>query len=179
LKPTIKKKKIIVYGRPGVLRNLFNTIVEGLRIWQAREPSKNSAYEIFFAGEIFNKTHLSELENAHMVGKLSLDKYAELLNEAAIGISLMISPHPSYPPLEMASADCITITNAYECKDLSCRADNIISLDTVTPNNIAKALLDAVEMVDHNKLIFPINIKSVSTDVPAVDYNKIAVILQR
>ena len=46
-------------------------------------------------------------------GKLSLQAYGALLNQCAIGISLMLSPHPSYPPLEMAHSGILTITNSF------------------------------------------------------------------
>ena len=54
-------------------------------------------------------------------GKASLDEYADHLNRAAVGVSLMVSPHPSYPPLEMAEAGVLAITNNYGSKDLSRR----------------------------------------------------------
>ena len=52
----------------------------------------------------------------------------------------MLSPHPSYPPLEMAVAGCIAITNSYETKNLSARSSNIISLDTLSPIELSKML---------------------------------------
>ena len=38
---------------------------------------------------------------------------------SAIGISLMVSPHPSYPPLEMAHLGMLVLTNGFGAKDLS------------------------------------------------------------
>ena len=58
------------------------------------------------------------------------------------GISLMVSPHPSYPPLEMSTFGVRTITNQYENKDLSYFNENIISLRACSPDNIVKALSD-------------------------------------
>ena len=72
-----------------------------------------------FAGEYFDPARISFLKNARVAGKMSLDDYADILNRSAIGVSLMISPHPSYPPLEMANAGCLTITNGYEGKDMT------------------------------------------------------------
>ena len=48
------------------------------------------------------------------VGKLDLTEYATLLRGSAIGISLMISPHPSYPPIEMAHMGMLVLTNRFE-----------------------------------------------------------------
>jgi hypothetical protein len=71
---------------------------------------------------------------------LSLEAYARLLQETAVGVSLMISPHPSYPPLEMAHFGALTITNGFAPKDLAAWHDNIISLDHATPEALAEAL---------------------------------------
>jgi hypothetical protein len=174
LRPTVKRKKVLVYGRPGTARNLFETIVEGVRVWQGRDPDENCTYEMVFAGETIDNSILDEIENARAVGKLSLKDYARQLNEAAVGISMMISPHPSYPPLEMASAGCLTITNRYDEKDLSKRADNIVSLDVVTPGTLADALDVAVAKVKLDAITPLAIIRRTQTGVPSINYDAVA-----
>jgi len=56
----------------------------------------------------------------------------------------MVSPHPSYPPLEMAEAGIVTITNSCFGKDLGRAANNIISLERVTEDAIADAIATAI-----------------------------------
>lgn len=163
-----KKKTIIVYGRPSVHRNCFYIIVEGLRIWQRRNPSLNTSYQISFVGEDLNRNDIDELENATVLGKLNLDNYANLLSEASIGISLMASPHPSYPPLEMASAGCYTITNRFDCKNLTLRSKNIKSLDTVCPEALADALDEALKYISHPK--YAPNFFSLKSSFADIDY---------
>lgn len=77
------------------------------------------------------------------VGKLSLGDYAQLLRTTAVGLSLMASPHPSYPPLEMAHFGLRVVTNGYANKDLSLSHSNISSVSEITPEVIADALADA------------------------------------
>jgi len=137
---TRKEKNILVYGRPSVERNCFYTIIEGLRIWQAQNPSRTEEYTIEFVGEFFSDEEVKELINSNILGKLSLEEYAERLNKSEIGISMMLSPHPSYPPLEMASAGMKVITNKFEAKDLQLRSDNIYNVDLLTPRHLAKKL---------------------------------------
>ena len=62
--------------------------------------------------------------------------------ETYAGISLMSSPHPSYPPLEMSEFGVKVITNNYANKDLSDFNANIISVDNVSPVNIAAKLAE-------------------------------------
>ncbi len=83
-------------------------------------------------------------------GKLSLDDYARMLKESAIGISLMVSPHPSYPPLEMAHFGVLTITNTFANKDLSKWHQNIVSIDILTPQNLCNALVGLIEAYNKN-----------------------------
>jgi len=87
------------------------------------------------------------VNNLKIVGKLSLEEYSSYLRTASVGISLMLSPHPSYPPLEMAESGIVTITNSCFGKKLGRVADNIISLDRVTEDTIAEAIGSAIMRV--------------------------------
>lgn len=127
-----KEKVIIIYGRPSVERNAFSLIVEGVRKWMISYKNAN-AWKIYSAGESHDDITISTNNNIVSVGKLTLDEYVNLLKKSYIGISLMISPHPSYPPLEMATFGIKTITNKYENKDLSYFSPNIYNLMTCTP----------------------------------------------
>jgi hypothetical protein len=44
------------------------------------------------------------------------DGYAEQMRSADLLLSLMLSPHPSYPPLEMAACGGLVVTNSYANK---------------------------------------------------------------
>ena len=74
------------------------------------------------------------------IGKLDLDGYAALLRRAAIGISLMVSPHPSYPPLEMATLGMLVLTNRFGAKDLSTWHSNIRTTDDISAEGLATEL---------------------------------------
>ena len=52
----------------------------------------------------------------------------------------MVSPHPSYPPLEMSVFDVKVITNNYGNKNISGFSENIISVDNASPVQIAHEL---------------------------------------
>jgi hypothetical protein len=57
---------------------------------------------------------------------LGLDDWAGYLRGSSLLLSLMISPHTSYPPLEMAACGGVTITNAFESKTAA-------ALDAISP----------------------------------------------
>ena len=136
-----KKKQILIYGRPGTERNAFEIIVMSLSKWVWIQDDI-AEWEILSAGEDFNDIDLGNGKVIKSVGKVSIEEYAQLLEESFAGISLMVSPHPSYPPLEMATFGVKVITNKYANKDLSYFSDNIISIDDVTPFSIAERLTE-------------------------------------
>ncbi len=142
-----KQKLMLVYGRPSVSRNLFELAMDGIGLWQQRNPFAARSWQIVSVGEDYPADAAGPLSNLKVLGKLGLDDYGWYLSHASIGLSLMLSPHPSYPPLEMAEAGIVTITNACFGKDLGRRAENIISLDAITPESIAEAISRAIVRV--------------------------------
>lgn len=137
---TVKKKKqILVYGRPSTARNAFELLVYSLRQWVSIQ-SDASEWIVISAGEAHKDIELGNGVRLHSVGKLSLEEYAKVLLESYAGISLMVSPHPSYPPLEMAAFGVKVITNCYGNKDLQAFSANITSLQTASEQTISEAL---------------------------------------
>lgn len=134
-----KKKQILLYGRPSVDRNAFSLIVSSLKKFV--EHMENVAdWEFLSAGEYHDKVDLGAGKCLTSVGKVTIEEYARLMMESYAGISLMSSPHPSYPPLEMSEFGVKVITNNYENKDLSVFNDNIFSVSSVSADNIATQL---------------------------------------
>jgi len=149
---TTKKKQILIYGRPSVARNAFEIIVDSLYIWQQENPISSKQWEIISLGESYDPSAVNQLKNINVLGKVSLEHYSRLLSESLIGISLMISYHPSYPPLEMASFGIHTITNSFEYKSLAKRSPFIIDVDSVTPELIAQELQKIAVFYETNPL---------------------------
>lgn len=134
-----KKRKILIYGRPSVPRNAFTLIMEALRIWAWKNESFRQ-WEILSVGEKHSDIEIGNGIIVRSKGKMTLSEYAAQLTEASVGVSLMISPHPSYPPLEMAHFGMMVITNSFQNKDLSEWHDNIVSIQDLTPMKIAEQL---------------------------------------
>lgn len=134
-----KRRRLIVYGRPGVPRNAFELVCQGVRHWSAIDPD-SAHWEISSLGEPHGPVGLHQGNQIRSCGKLSLEQYAQTLAESALGVSLMYSPHPSYPPLEMAEFGVRTVTNTFANKDLSQRSADLIALRSATPEAIGEAL---------------------------------------
>jgi hypothetical protein len=153
LKPNAtKKRRILVYGRPSSARNCFEVICAGLKEW-AQTSRRAQEWAVISAGENHANIPLGNGLEIQSVGKLSLRDYAAMLNESAVGISLMLSPHPSYPPLEMAHSGILTITNCYGDKDLSSWHENIYSLTRIAPEELAKSVERYVNLFEEDNLV--------------------------
>jgi len=145
-----KTNKILVYGRPNIPRNCFTILKAGLEHW-ATHHGQGKNWEILSAGMKHADIPLGGGHHIRSLGKLSLEGYGTLLRETSIGISLMSSPHPSYPPLEMAHFGIKTITNGYACKDLTKRHENIVSLANILPATLGDTLGDVIASLEVDK----------------------------
>lgn len=117
--PQLKKERVLlVYGRPTVERNAFALVVQLLRLWVQQLPQAKN-WQIISLGEAHPDIDLGEGLQLRSLGKLSLEEYAQWLRRAAVGISLMVSPHPSYPPLEMAAFEIDVITLPFANKQMT------------------------------------------------------------
>lgn len=138
---------LLLYGRPSQPRNCFPVLLEGLyRFFAPMTEEERLEFLIISAGASTPHPDIRLLPDTLVksVGKLPIDKYIAYLSFAHIGLSLMASPHPSYPPLEMASFGLYTITNRFAGKDLSRTHPLLHSIDQPWPASIAAALQDAV-----------------------------------
>lgn len=140
-----KKVRIVVYGRMTTPRNLFELIVLSLEKFFSEYPEqKKHILEVVSVGSGHPVVLFSDGSKLVSRGKLTLEEWSDLTKKSNIGISLMCSPHPSYPPLEMISSGMLVITNNFAGKDLSKINHNFISADP-TPEAISGALVEAIK----------------------------------
>lgn len=147
-----RKKQILIYGRPSTQRNAFELLLASLKEWSMLQPDA-SEWEVISLGEQFADIPLANGVVVRPLGKVSLEEYATKMLETKVGISLMVSPHPSYPPLEMSTFGIKTITNCYGYKDLSTFNENIISLKDCSQSAIARKLVELCSSDLDNKVI--------------------------
>src|SRR6202000_3234461 len=103
---------------------------KGVRAWAARYP-EFANWEIVSAGLSHRPLPLGSGRMMTSAGKLAMEQYGDLLLPSAAGLSLMSSPHPSYPPLEMAHFGLWTVTNSYTDKNLTQSHENIIAIANI------------------------------------------------
>ena len=140
--PVKRENIILFYGRPSVSRNLFELTVDSIGKWIINNPFESRKWRVISVGEAYSEEFLPDYLRNHIqiLGKLEIKEYAYLLKCAKVGISFMQSPHPSYPPQEMAAAGLVVITNNWNSKNWSTRPGKYIPVDNLSPLNIAKCI---------------------------------------
>jgi len=155
--------RILIYGRPHQPRNCFSAILAGLYLYMCSVPEQaRGDYYILSAGQEHEDIVLAPGVVVKSLGKLPVEKYVDYLEFCNIGVSMMVSPHPSYPPLEMALYGLYTITNAFGGKDLSVHHPGIRSLPVPSPDALALELAKAARHVKttppkEQKAVIPAN----------------------
>ncbi|MBW8190755.1 hypothetical protein K0504_06890 [Neiella marina] len=149
-----KEKLILIYGRPSAERNCFELILEAIRIW--RQDDVSIGWTVISLGEDIS-SQLVESYDVDVKGKVTLSEYADYLAKSYVGISLMASPHPSYPPLEMSSSQVYTYTNVYDNKGASYYDSPYLTFGSLEPMAIANFLKDNCLTYNENIKLDTIN----------------------
>ena len=131
--------RLVVYGRPEVARNLFSVAIEAVDDFLGQAAIAPSQIELLSVGLKHPDVCLSRGHRIRSLGKIPWDDYGDFLAGVDIGVSLMLSPHPSHPPIEMAASGARVITNRFGNKDLSALAAGITSVEP-TSGEVARAL---------------------------------------
>ena len=149
-----KERILLVYGRPGVERNAFALLVQALQLWAQRLPEA-AGWQIISLGEQHANIPLAHGLCLQSLGKVSLAEYAQWLRRAAVGMSLMVSPHPSYPPLEMATFEADVITVPFANKSMT-EHPRWFAVTEPTPDRLAQQLVACTQAFDAQLRLGPV-----------------------
>lgn len=145
------KKTLLFYARPTVARrNLFEIGVVALRQAVASGVIDKDNWEVWAMGEKLAPVALGNGVFLNTLPWMSLDAYAERVRTADLLLSLMLSPHPSYPPLEMAASGKLAVTNSFSVKTaerMRAFSPNIIVAEP-TAESVAAALENAAGRIN-------------------------------
>ncbi|MDP2025018.1 MAG: glycosyltransferase [Sulfuriferula sp.] len=145
------KKTLLFYARPTVARrNLFEIGVVALRQAVASGVIDKDNWEVWAMGEKLAPVALGNGVFLNPLPWMSFDAYAERVRKADLLLSLMLSPHPSYPPLEMAASGKLAVTNSFSVKTaerMKAFSPNIIVAEP-TAESVAAALENAAGRIN-------------------------------
>lgn len=125
-------RRLVFYARPRNPRNLFEIGLRALRQAVADGVFDAGPWEFVAIGQEIPELALSDRHVLRSRPWMSYQAYGELLGSSDVLVSLMLSPHTSYPPLEMAAAGGLVVTNTYGPKTAE-------ALARISPSILASA----------------------------------------
>lgn len=141
-----RPKRLLFYARPSNTRNMFGLGLTALRR-AAADPVFASGWEFLAIGGRGSLPKLA-LANGHVLRPapwLDYEGYAALLRDSDVLLCPMLSPHTSYPVLEMVACGGLAVTNSFATKTpaaLSALSAHILAGDP-TIEAMAQRLIEA------------------------------------
>jgi hypothetical protein len=147
-------RRMLIYARPEkhAGRNLLELCVMALQ--RAVESGQlDRSWEFVGIGglEPGSDIPLGRSSSIRMLRRMSFDEYCTKLADFDVGISLMYSPHPSVPPLEMAAAGMVVVTTSFENRGperMAGISNNLIAVPAGV-ESVCGAIVEAARRADN------------------------------
>ncbi len=134
------KKNFFFYARPNHPRNLYWRGLEVIDRAVREGLLPADEWNFHFAGHDIRGIELPGGVKPKVWSKMPWARYADLISQMDLGLSLMDTPHPSYPPFDLAASGAVVITNTHGPKvSLDQWSRNIIAVPPSVPD-----LVDAI-----------------------------------
>jgi hypothetical protein len=112
-RPVGAPRRLVFYARPRNPRNLFEIGLRVLRVAAAAGVFDGAEWEFVAVGQDLPDLPLSDRHVLRGQTWMPYEAYGALLGSSDVLLSLMLSPHTSYPPLEMAATGGLVVTNIF------------------------------------------------------------------
>ncbi|MEK6252707.1 MAG: glycosyltransferase [Actinomycetota bacterium] len=149
------ERKLLFHVRPELqaARNMFE--IGLIALSQVREEGTLDGWVLSGIGPLQpGEVRYGDGLRVKVIERKNQAQYADLLLGHAVGLSLMLSPHPSLVPLEMAAAGMPVVTNTFENKTPEALAEisgNLIAVEP-TIEAIKEGIREAVAVsADHER----------------------------
>ncbi len=119
------RRRFFFYARPGNPRNLYWRGLEALSGAIEAGVLNPTSWDFYFAGQAAHQIRLPGGTRPTLLDRLSWPDYVAEVRQMDLGLSLMYTPHPSYPPLDLAACGAVVVTSRFGPKQ---------SLDRYCPN---------------------------------------------
>lgn len=124
------RRAFFFYARPHNVRNLFLRGLEAVKEALVQGILDPDEWELHFVGTGIPPITLPQGAVPIVSENLPWPEYAALVRRVDVGLSLMSTPHPSYPPLDLAACGGVAVTNRFGPKQsLDTYSENILCTD--------------------------------------------------
>lgn len=121
-----EKHTLFFYARPNNVRNLFYRGIEVLDRAVSEGLIEPDKWDVVFVGKDVPQITLGGMIQPRVLPTMGWREYGEFTGSVDLGFCLMGTPHPSYPPLDLAASGAAVLTNRFGLKqDLKAYSPNI------------------------------------------------------
>jgi hypothetical protein len=140
------KQHFLFYARPNNLRNLYWRGLEVIEACLEEGILEPEHWDIHFVGQDLEDLVLPRGVRPRLAQNLPWAEYVALVRRMDVGLSLMDTPHPSYPPLDLAAAGAVVVTNRHGAKtSLAHYSENILCVEP-TMEGLKGGIADATKL---------------------------------
>jgi Methyltransferase domain len=124
------RRRFFFYARPNNLRNLYWRGIAAIAAAVEEGVLGPEQWDFYFVGKDAPELVLPRGVRPRVMHDLPWPEYAALVRRIDVGLSLMYTPHPSYPPLDLAASGAVVVTNRFGPKaDMSNLSRNILCVE--------------------------------------------------
>ena len=124
-------RRFVFYARPNHPRSLYRRGLEVVSAAIERRILDPAQWRFTFVGRDLPEIELPRGVRPQRLENLAWADYAALVRQCDLGLCLMYTPHPSYPPLDLAASGAVAVTNRFGNKQsLAAYSDNILCVDS-------------------------------------------------
>jgi len=139
-------RNFFFYARPNNFRNLFYRGLEVIESAVEKQILNINTWQFHFVGKDIPVIKIMGKE-VKAYQNLRWSDYASLVRKMDLGLSLMYSAHPSYPPIDLAASGAVVVTNRFGVKqDLSQYSKNIICKE-LRKDDLLDGLVEGVALM--------------------------------
>jgi hypothetical protein len=127
------------YARPNNLRNLYWRGIAAIAAALEEDVFDPKKWDFCFLGKDADEVVLPRGMRPRIMNDAPREQYLGLVRRADVGLSLIHTPHPSYPPFDLAASGAVVVTNRFRAAkvDLSRYSRNILCVDPSVPGLVA------------------------------------------
>ena len=140
------KRNFFFYARPFNERNLYWRGLEAIGAAIEDGVLQPDNWNILFVGRSIKPITLPRNVNPRIVENLSWSEYAAVLRSIDLGLCLMDTPHPSYPPLDLAACGAVVVTNTRGLKTSLNRYSENIFCANVSARSLRDGIGDGIKL---------------------------------
>lgn len=143
-----RQRNLFFYARPHNPRNLFDMGVAAIDAAIEAGHLPRERWRVHLVGRGVPPLDFSDGSRPVLHDSLGWAEYRDLLGRMDIGLSLMASPHPSYPPMDLAASGSVVVTNRWPGKrPFTSVSDRVVDTDPDV-DSLVEAIAKATVLVD-------------------------------